>query len=105
MTSPTRPAGWASASIPPGPICSGCSTRPESGVSTREPWLQAADYPAIEIDADAKVLWMNDPATKGFRDYGLMIGAGRLRARDRAGNKALQAAIRWAAGATDYMSD
>ena len=73
-------------------------------INALEPWLQAADYPVIEIDADAKVLWMNDPASKGLRDHGLMLGAGRLRARDRAGNKGLQAAIRWAAGATDYMS-
>lgn len=74
-------------------------------VGVLESWLESADYPVVRIDPRGKVLWMNAAASEGLRAHAaLVIGAGRLRARNRAGNKRLQAAIRWAAGATDPAS-
>ncbi len=34
-------------------------------ISALEPWFQSADHPAIGIDADVKVLWMNDRRQQG----------------------------------------
>ena len=40
--------------------------------------------PLIEVDADGKVLWMNQPARERIRDHpALVVAAGRLRARRR----------------------
>jgi DNA-binding CsgD family transcriptional regulator len=72
-------------------------------VGILQPWLESADYPLLRVDADAKVLWMNAAAKERLGDHGLTISAGRLRARDRTGNKGLQASIRWAAGAIGFI--
>ncbi len=53
--------------------------------------------PLIEVDADARVLWMNRQAQDRMRDHpGLVVAAGRLRTRRRDRNAALRAAIGWA---------
>jgi DNA-binding CsgD family transcriptional regulator len=53
--------------------------------------------PLIEVDADAKVLWMNRQAEVRIRDHpGLVVVAGRLRARRRDSDSALRDAVSWA---------
>ena len=53
--------------------------------------------PLIEVDANAKILWMNRQAQDRVRDHpGLVVTAGRLRARRRDRDTALREAVRWA---------
>ncbi len=53
--------------------------------------------PLVEIDGDARVIWMNGLAHERLRDHpGLVVAAGRLRARRRDRNTALRDAARWA---------
>ena len=53
--------------------------------------------PLIEVDADGKVLWMNQPARERIRDHpALVIAAGRLRTRRRECDAALRDALGWA---------
>ncbi len=67
----------------------GCALRPAS---------QVMRSPAIQVDAQAQVVWMNEAATAGLAGHpGLTISAGRLRGTNRVADKALEAAIRWAA--------
>jgi DNA-binding CsgD family transcriptional regulator len=50
--------------------------------------------PLIEVDGDARVLWMNRQAQDRIRDHpGLVVAAGRLRARRRERDAALRDAI------------
>ena len=53
--------------------------------------------PLIEVDADGKVLWMNQPAQERIRDHpALVVAAGRLRSRRRDCDAALRDALKWA---------
>ena len=53
--------------------------------------------PLIEVDADGKVLWMNQPARERIGDHpALVIAAGRLRTRRRDCDAALRDALSWA---------
>ena len=53
--------------------------------------------PLIEVDADGKVLWMNQPARERIGDHPpLVIAAGRLRTRRRDCDAALRDALSWA---------
>lgn len=53
--------------------------------------------PLIEIDANKKVLWMNGYAHEQLAEHpGLIISGGRLRARNRAHEADLHAAVEWA---------
>ena len=53
--------------------------------------------PLIEVDAEARVLWMNRQAEARMRDHpGLVIAASRLRARRQACDAALRKAVGWA---------
>jgi DNA-binding CsgD family transcriptional regulator len=72
-------------------------------VGVLKPWLDAADHPVIRVDEHGTVLWMNALATGQLGDHGLTVSSGRLRARDAAGDKRLQASIRSAAGAIGYL--
>ena len=52
----------------------------------------------IQVDGDGKVAWKNAAADSLLREgCGLAVHGGRLRALDRAGDKRLQPAFRWAA--------
>ena len=53
--------------------------------------------PMIEVASDGGVLWMNRQAQDRIRDHpGLVVAAGRLRARRRDCDAALREALRWA---------
>jgi DNA-binding CsgD family transcriptional regulator len=72
-------------------------------VSNLKPRSEVATFPLIQVDAKGKVITANSFATRRLPGHpGLMISAGRLRARNRAADRALQAAFVWAAGATGY---
>lgn len=59
--------------------------------------VEHATCPLIEIDADARVLWLNRQAEARIHDHpGLMIATGRLRTRRRARAAALREAVAWA---------
>jgi DNA-binding CsgD family transcriptional regulator len=59
--------------------------------------VEQATCPLIEVDANARVLWMNRPAQDRMRDHpGLAVAAGRLRARRRDCDTALREAVSWA---------
>lgn len=59
--------------------------------------VEEASCPLIEVDAGARVLWTNRLAQERMRDYpGLVVAAGRLRARRRERDGALQDAVRLA---------
>jgi DNA-binding CsgD family transcriptional regulator len=59
--------------------------------------VEHATCPMIEVDADARILWMNPHAEARMREHpGLVVAAGRLRARDRDRDPGLRAAVRWA---------
>jgi len=59
--------------------------------------VEEARCPLIEVDADARILWMNRLARERLRGHpGLAAGAGRLRARRREGDAALREAVRLA---------
>ncbi len=59
--------------------------------------VEHATCPLIEVDGDARVLWMNRQAELRIRDHpGLIVAAGRLRARRRDRDAALRAAVGWA---------
>jgi DNA-binding CsgD family transcriptional regulator len=53
--------------------------------------------PLIEVDADCKVLWMNQPARERIRDHpALVVASGHLRARRRECDAAIGDALQWA---------
>jgi hypothetical protein len=67
--------------------------------------LEYADCPLVRVDEKSAVLWMNAAAEAQFKGkHGLVISAGRLRARNRPSDKGLQASIRWAANTIGYMN-
>jgi DNA-binding CsgD family transcriptional regulator len=69
-------------------------------VSSLQPLSQRATCPVVELDSQGRVKWMNAQATSRLTSAdGLMISAGRLRARTRTQDRALQSAIAWASGA------
>ena len=73
-------------------------------VATLKPWSQVMRSPAIHVDAKARVLWINAAATRSLVGHpGLTISAGWLRGTNRFADKALEAAIAWAAGSYGYM--
>jgi DNA-binding CsgD family transcriptional regulator len=56
------------------------------------------DHGRFRLDRDGKVLWRNEAADEELREgWALVLRAGRLRARDRHTDRALQAAIAWVA--------
>jgi DNA-binding CsgD family transcriptional regulator len=61
---------------------------------------RSAEYaacPLVEIDAAGRALWMNGPARERLRDHpGLVLAAGRLRARRRDREAGLREAVAWA---------
>jgi DNA-binding CsgD family transcriptional regulator len=75
-----------------------------SCVSVLKPYQQFLDCPVVEVDALARVLWINERArTRIQRHPSLTVSAGTLRARSRRSDRDLRAAIRWAAGLQDPM--
>jgi len=65
--------------------------------------------PLIEVDAEMRVLWMNPAAPARIRDHpGLLVAAGRLRARQRRYETGLREAVAWAhrelAGVVSYRT-
>jgi DNA-binding CsgD family transcriptional regulator len=53
--------------------------------------------PLIQVDATARILWMNPQAHARMSGHpGLVVAAGRLRARRRDGDAPLRAAVHWA---------
>ena len=62
-----------------------------------ESTVEQASCPLIEVDADARVLWTNPLARERMRGHpGLVVAAGRLRARHRERDAALREAVRLA---------
>lgn len=56
--------------------------------------------PLIQVDADARIIWMNPEAETRIRDHpGLIVAAGRLRARRPDRDAALREALAWAVDA------
>ena len=75
-----------------------------SCVSVLKPYQQFLDCPMIQVDALARVLWINELARTRIRRHpGLTISAGTLRARSRISDRDLRVAIAWAAGLQDQM--
>ena len=69
-------------------------------VSSLQPWAQVARCPVVQVDGRGTVKWLNPPARTRLDNHpDLMISAGRLRARTRPDDRALQSAVAWAAGA------
>lgn len=59
--------------------------------------VEQATTPLIEVDVDRRILWANHPAHERLsRHQGLINAAGRLRARNRKHDPALQEAVRQA---------
>jgi DNA-binding CsgD family transcriptional regulator len=55
--------------------------------------------PLVEIDPEARVIWMNRQARERLPGHpGLVLAAGRLRARQRDRDAALREAVTWAFG-------
>jgi len=70
----------------------GCMVMMESSV-------EEARCPLIEVDAEARILWTNQLARERLRGHpGLVIAAGRLRARQRERDGALRETVRRAFG-------
>ena len=66
-----------------------------SCVSVLKPSQQFLDCPVVQVDALARVLWINELARTRIRRHpGLTISAGTLRARSRTSDRDLRAAIR-----------
>ena len=62
-----------------------------------ESMVQQADCPLIEVDGEARVLWANQLARDRMDGHeGLVVAAGRLRARNRKYDTALRDAVRLA---------
>lgn len=62
-----------------------------------ESTVQQATCPLIEVDAEARIVWANQLARDRMEAHeGLIVAAGRLRARHRAYDAALRAAMRLA---------
>ena len=67
--------------------------------------LEFVDSPLVRVDEGSAVIWMNAAATDQIKGHnGLTVSGGRLRARTRASNQRLQAAIRWAARLKGYAA-
>lgn len=65
-----------------------------------QPTVEGARCPVVQVDQTGQVLWQNTLAQESLANHaGLVLRAGRLRARSRAADRALQTAIAWAAGA------
>ena len=65
-----------------------------------QPAVEGARCPVVRVDSAGQVLWQNTFALEKLANHpGLVLRNGRLRARSRAADRALQAAIAWAAGA------
>ena len=62
---------------------------------------QVARCPVVQVDGHGTVKWLNCSGANTARQSpcDLMISAGRLRARTRPDDRALQSAVAWAAGA------
>ncbi|OJF90333.1 DUF4440 domain-containing protein [Pararhizobium antarcticum] len=59
--------------------------------------VEQVSFPLIEVDADLRILWSNQLAQERIRDHpGLVVAAGRLRARRRKHDPALREAVRLA---------
>lgn len=57
----------------------------------------APDFPRFRLDGEGRLLWKNEPGAAEIANGRLLtLRGGRLHSRDRAANRALQAAIRWA---------
>lgn len=68
-----------------------------------KPWSEVAHCPVVRVDDKGRVLWLNAPARQSLADHpGLTLSGGRLRAKNRATGRALQAAVDWASGSLDY---
>jgi DNA-binding CsgD family transcriptional regulator len=62
-----------------------------------ESTVQQANCPLIEVDAEARILWTNYSARERMRGHeGLVVAAGRLKARHRERDAALRDAVRLA---------
>ncbi|MER8692096.1 nuclear transport factor 2 family protein [Mesorhizobium opportunistum] len=60
-----------------------------------ESTVEQANCPLIEVDADARIVWANRLARERMRDHpGLVVSAGRLRARRRERDLALRDTVR-----------
>ena len=71
--------------------------------SSLKPWSEVAHCPVVRVDDKGRVLWLNPPAQRAMANHpGLTVSGGRLRPRNRAAGRALQAAIDWATGALGY---
>ncbi len=65
--------------------------------------VEYADHPLLRVDEASTVVWMNGAAAEELKHHpALLVSGGRLRARDRASDKQLQASIQWAAGLRRY---
>lgn len=65
--------------------------------------VEYADHPLLRVDETSTVVWMNGVAAEQLKHHhALLLSGGRLRARGRADNQQLQAAIKWAAGLRRY---
>lgn len=65
--------------------------------------VEYADHPLLRVDAAATIVWMNGAADQELKTHpALLLSRGRLRARGRADDLQLQAAIKWAAGLRRY---
>ena len=72
-------------------------------VSSLKPRAEIAPCPLIRVDATGRVIAMNAHAMARLQGHpGLIAVNDRLRARNRATDRALQAAIVWASGALGY---
>lgn len=59
--------------------------------------VEHATCPMIEVASDGRVRWMNRLAEERMRNHpGLLVAAGRLRARRQDRDAALREALRWA---------
>jgi DNA-binding CsgD family transcriptional regulator len=59
--------------------------------------VEHVDAPLVEVDEDARIIWMNVHAHERIGDHpGLLVSGGRLRARNRSCNSALRKAVAWA---------
>jgi DNA-binding CsgD family transcriptional regulator len=73
-------------------------------VSVLKPEEQSVLYPLVQVDALAKVLWLNDLARDWLGQHKkLRLSQGRLRGEGSGVDKQLRAAIAWAAAQQGYM--
>jgi DNA-binding CsgD family transcriptional regulator len=62
-----------------------------------ESTVEQAEFPLIEVDEDARILWKNREAKERIQDHGgLVIAIGRLCARQRQADRASREAVRLA---------